>query len=235
MSFVRKISRLKNQFTKTDLQLKLHKVTSNEKNFPAEYELIIIARESYKRNECNQITKHLFKKLQESYKKWRKILKALNLITILIKKGSKRVMRELKNKVFLVKQLKDFSYMEGSMDRGIKIREIADDLYIKIGNCDLNDYNDYRTDDLGRGYKNEIKKNGYKSDFMKNDERSKSNNVFKKELKSEIGVKKNNLKVIGLKESFLEFDIKKNEIEKNILEKKKIRKKMKLKQLILIH
>ena len=95
-------------------------MTSNEKNFPTEFELVLITRYSYRRFECEQITKHIFKKLQESYKKWRKILKTLTLLQIIVKKGSKRIMREIKNKVFLIKQLRDFSFMEGSMDRGIK-------------------------------------------------------------------------------------------------------------------
>lgn len=64
--------------------------------------------------------KHVFKKLQGPYKKWRKLLKALNLIKVIVEHGSRRAVSEFKNKVFLIRNLFEFSYIEGSMDRGVK-------------------------------------------------------------------------------------------------------------------
>ena len=42
MSFVRKLSRIKNQFTKTDYKIRLHAATSNDMNFPSNQELLDI-------------------------------------------------------------------------------------------------------------------------------------------------------------------------------------------------
>ena len=64
--------------------------------------------------------KHVFKKLQGPYKKWRKILKTLILINVIVEKGSKRAIAQFQNKVFLIHNLFEFSYIEGSMDRGAK-------------------------------------------------------------------------------------------------------------------
>lgn len=63
MSFVRKMSRLKNQFTKTDYKIRLHAATSNDLNFPTNQELLDIVRFSYYKDECNQLMKHIYKKL----------------------------------------------------------------------------------------------------------------------------------------------------------------------------
>ena len=64
--------------------------------------------------------KHVFKKLQGPYKKWRKILKTLILINMIVNNGSKKAVAQFKNKVFLIRNLFEFSYIEGSMDRGAK-------------------------------------------------------------------------------------------------------------------
>ena len=106
--------------TKSDFKLILHKATSNEKSFPEQSDLNIIAKYTFYQNECDQMLKHVFKKLQGPYKKWRKILKTLTLVETILKKGSHRAVKGLKNKVFLVKNLFEFSYIEGTMDRGIK-------------------------------------------------------------------------------------------------------------------
>ena len=106
--------------TKSDFKVLLHKVTSNEKNFPEQSDLHIIAKYTFYQNECDQMLKHVFKKLQGPYKKWRKILKTLALMDTVLKKGSHRAVKEFKSKVFLVKNLFEFSYIEGTMDRGVK-------------------------------------------------------------------------------------------------------------------
>lgn len=110
----------KNSVTKNPYKQLLHKVTSNEKNFPDEKDLRIIAKATFNEEQNQQMLKHVFKKLQGPYKKWRKILKTLILISMIAKKGSKRAIAEFQNKVFLIRNLFEFSYIEGSMDRGAK-------------------------------------------------------------------------------------------------------------------
>lgn len=106
--------------TKSDFKVLLHKATSNEKSFPEQAELNIVAKHTFYKKECEQLLKHVFKKLQGPYKKWRKILKTLYLMDIVLKRGSHKAVKEFKNKVFLVKNLYEFSYIEGTMDRGVK-------------------------------------------------------------------------------------------------------------------
>lgn len=48
MTFIRKIAQLKNHFTKNSYKIRLHKCTSNEKNFPTTQELIFICSETKK-------------------------------------------------------------------------------------------------------------------------------------------------------------------------------------------
>lgn len=110
----------KNSMTKSDFKVLLHKVTSNEKNFPEQAELNIVTKHSFYQRECDQLLKHIFKKLQGPYKKWRKILKTLYLMDAVLKRGSHRAVKEFKAKVFLVKNLYEFSFIEGTMDRGVK-------------------------------------------------------------------------------------------------------------------
>lgn len=47
--------------------------------------------------------KHVSKKLQEKKTKWRKILKALNLVYVILAMGSRWAIKLLKNSLFLVK------------------------------------------------------------------------------------------------------------------------------------
>ena len=66
------------------------------------------------------LLKHIFKRLQSPSKKWRKIVKTLGLVDVLLARGSKKSVFELKNKVFLVQNLASFSFVEGPIDRGAK-------------------------------------------------------------------------------------------------------------------
>lgn len=75
-------------------------------------------RFTFYQNDCDHFLKHVFKKLQGPAQKWRKILKTLYLMDVVIKKGSLRAVKEFKAKVFLVKNLFEFSYIEGTMNNG---------------------------------------------------------------------------------------------------------------------
>lgn len=110
----------KNSVTKSEYKQLLHKVTSDEKSFPEDRDLRIIARASFYRKETEQMLKHVFKKLQGPRKKWRKILKTLNLMRVIVQYGSKKAIEEFKKKVFLVRNLYEFTYVENSMDRGAR-------------------------------------------------------------------------------------------------------------------
>ena len=106
--------------TKSKFKNSLHKITSNELNFPSQADFAEIAKHSFSRKDCEKLLKHIFKRLQCKPEKWRKILKTLTLVETLLVKGSKKVIFELKNKIFLIENLIKFGFFEGNNDRGVQ-------------------------------------------------------------------------------------------------------------------
>lgn len=96
----------------------LHKATSNELAFPTQSDLLELAAKSTAKENCESAIKHITKKLQEPKEKWRKILKTLNLIEVLVAKGHRRITLELQTKIFMIQPLTSFMYRENSMDVG---------------------------------------------------------------------------------------------------------------------
>jgi len=118
--------RLKDKITKSPLQAALSEAT-NDKNWnPSPKVLLEIADRTYNLNDFIEIMKTLWKKLTgEKKKKWRKILKILNLIDYLIKNGSPRCVSEFREELFTIKPYQDFAHIEDGQDRGAAIREVA--------------------------------------------------------------------------------------------------------------
>jgi hypothetical protein len=106
--------------TKSRFKNELHKITSNELNFPTQSEFLEIAKHSFSQKDCEKLLKHIFKRLQSKPDKWRKIVKTLTLVDTLIAKGSKKIIYEFKNKIFLIENLSKFGHFEGSIDRGVQ-------------------------------------------------------------------------------------------------------------------
>ena len=81
---------------------------------------IKIAEASFHAKKCEIILKHIIKKLQEGPSKYRKIEKTMNLMEVLLECGSKKIVFELKNKVFLVSNLLSFEFSENKVNHGSK-------------------------------------------------------------------------------------------------------------------
>ena len=190
-------------------------MTSNSKKFPTTSELIIIAKQSQSKKECRDLLKHVFKKLQEKAKKWRKIIKTLNLIKVILTHGSLDCVTEIKKNLFLISELQNFSFMEGSMDRGVKIRDMSEGLNEKIDNLDLNTYKNNKVSENKFQINNKFVKSEIRSRSVigKKDEVVKSMTPLdnykskkkKKFNKSHIN-NEGDLSDLGLKKSFLKFD-----------------------------
>ena len=75
---------------------------------------------SFSRKDCKQLIKHITKRLQCEPSKYRKIIKTLYLILILLENGSKKSVEDLKSKISLIKDLTTFKYRENGVDRGYK-------------------------------------------------------------------------------------------------------------------
>jgi hypothetical protein len=108
----------KNKLTKTDYEISIHKATSNELSFPTQSDLLDLAAKSNIKENCESAIKHVTKKLQTPKEKWRKILKTLNLVEVLIAKGHRRFTLELQSKMFMIHPLMSFIYRENSIDVG---------------------------------------------------------------------------------------------------------------------
>ncbi len=84
-----------------------------------------MAQASFVPKKADIILKHVFKKLQEEPAKYRKIEKALDLAAVLVEQGSKKVVFELKNKVFLVANLTEFSFIQKKRNVGLQSQLIS--------------------------------------------------------------------------------------------------------------
>lgn len=62
--------------------------------------------------------KHLWAKLQLQPKEWRRIFKSLNTMDYLLKNGAPRVVQDIKDDLYKIRSLNNFSYREGGQDRG---------------------------------------------------------------------------------------------------------------------
>lgn len=56
--------------------------------------------------------KHLWEKLQCKPKEWKRIAKALHVFDYLVKNGAPRVIQDLKDDMYKIRQLQDFSYKD---------------------------------------------------------------------------------------------------------------------------
>jgi len=62
--------------------------------------------------------KHLWAKLQLQPKEWRRIFKSLNTMDYLLKNGAPRVVQDIKDDLYKIRSLNNFSYREAGQDRG---------------------------------------------------------------------------------------------------------------------
>lgn len=132
MSFVRSIARMRDKMTKTQFEINLHKCTSNEEQFPDDQLFKEVAKYSYTSEDYFKILQHLEKKLQEKKEKWRKILKALQLINFLVSHGNKRFILDLNKKIFLINALTTVVIHHDGVQRHDPIRKMAKAVSEKI-------------------------------------------------------------------------------------------------------
>ena len=100
-------------------------MTSNDEKCPLRIQLIKIAEATFNAKRCEVILKHVLKKLQEDSSKYRKIEKTFRLIEVILEKGSRKVVFELKNKIFLVSNLQEFLHIENKKNVGLKSEFIS--------------------------------------------------------------------------------------------------------------
>ena len=105
-------------FNKPEYQKILKEACSNENWNIANTKLQVLADHTYNWDDYNIIMKYLWAKTQCKPKEWRRIFKALNTLDYLCKNGAPRVIQDLKDDMFKIRNLSDFSFKEGDNDRG---------------------------------------------------------------------------------------------------------------------
>lgn len=131
-TFVRKISQLKNSMTMNDFEILMHKATSNEPSFLPDSQISALVEKTYFQAERKTLMNHLWTKLHGPKDKWRKILKALQVVKEITETGSPEANEELRNKIAMIKVLENYEYFEQNVDRGAAIRDMAKELVQKL-------------------------------------------------------------------------------------------------------
>ncbi|CDW78484.1 UNKNOWN [Stylonychia lemnae] len=76
-------------------------------------------------DDCKVILDYLKYKLEVPAYEWRRIMKSLSAMEYLLKNGPFRVQQDLRNEMFKVTTLQNFTYYEDNIDKGSSIREKA--------------------------------------------------------------------------------------------------------------
>ena len=69
--------------------------------------------------------KHLWSKISQNTKEWKKIYKGLHALEFLVKNGAPRITQDLKDDLYRIRQLQDMSYTVDGVDKTAGIREKA--------------------------------------------------------------------------------------------------------------
>ena len=112
------ISVVKDNIMLTELERKLKKATANEHCHANVSLLNEISQRTGIREDYYIIYNHCMKKLSCRPEKWRKILKCLFLIEHILRTGNLKFAEHLKEDEYKLKNLFDFSFMEGKSDKG---------------------------------------------------------------------------------------------------------------------
>ena len=76
--------------------------------------------------------KHLWEKTLSKPKEWKRIAKSLHVMDYLVKNGAPRVIQDLKDDMYKIRQLQDFTYKDSEgLNQGAELRDKA------RGLCDL--------------------------------------------------------------------------------------------------
>jgi hypothetical protein len=124
-SFKKAVTSLKDRIVKTPLERSVLEACSDENWGVATSSLHEIAEKTFNYDDRLAIMKLVWELLKSPNKEWRRIYKVLSLIENMVKFGSTAVLHEIQDEAFKIRMLQDFSFREGSEERGIGIRDKA--------------------------------------------------------------------------------------------------------------
>lgn len=109
---------------KTDVEARVYEVLSH-KNWGASGSLMNeIARDTFDMERFHVVTRMMWDGMENQRPAaWRVVFKALNLLDHLVKNGAERCVDDARNHAHVLRQLGQFNYYEGTIDRGLGVRE----------------------------------------------------------------------------------------------------------------
>lgn len=114
----------------TEIEAKVREATNDDSWGPHGTVMAEIARYTFTYEHFPEVMSMLWKRmLHENKKNWRRIYKALLLLTYLVKNGSERVVTNTRDHIYDLRQLENFNHTdEFGKDQGINIRHKVKDL-----------------------------------------------------------------------------------------------------------
>eukprot|EP00550_Attheya_septentrionalis_P003398 CAMPEP_0198291300 /NCGR_PEP_ID=MMETSP1449-20131203/8873_1 /TAXON_ID=420275 /ORGANISM="Attheya septentrionalis, Strain CCMP2084" /LENGTH=172 /DNA_ID=CAMNT_0043989917 /DNA_START=75 /DNA_END=589 /DNA_ORIENTATION=+ len=123
---------------KTDVESRVYEALSH-KNWGSSSTLLNqIAQDSFDYDKFPTITRLMWEAMENQRPAaWRVVFKGLNLLEHLVKNGSERCVDDARNHSHTLRQLHQFNYYEGTVDRGVGVREKSKQLVEMIGDDEL--------------------------------------------------------------------------------------------------
>ena len=122
---------------KTDVEARVYEVLSH-KNWGSSSTLMNeIARDTYDYDRFPVVTRLMWEAMENQRPSaWRVVFKGLTLLEHLVKNGSERCVDDARNHGHVLRSLQQFNYYEGTIDRGVGVREKSKQLLEVLGDDD---------------------------------------------------------------------------------------------------
>ncbi|KAG7350688.1 ENTH domain containing protein [Nitzschia inconspicua] len=119
---------------KTDVEARVYEVLSH-KNWGASGSLMNeIARDTFDPERFYVVTRLMWDSMENQRPSaWRVVFKALTLLEYLVKNGAERCVDDARNHAHILRALGQFNYYEGTIDRGLGVREKSKQLLDILG------------------------------------------------------------------------------------------------------
>ena len=124
-TFKKAVSTLKDRIVKSPLERSVYDACSDENWGSSNSVLHEISEKTFNHEDRQIILKCIWDLLKSPPKEWRRLYKVLNLIEHLLKFGSTGCLHEIQDEAFKIRMLQDFSFREGSEEKGTGVRDKA--------------------------------------------------------------------------------------------------------------
>ena len=124
-------------FQPTEVEGKLQEALS-KKNYGAPKSMLNdIARYTFDYSQYSVVMEAMWKAINEKGKNWRVVFKGLVLMDHLIKIGAERVVDECRERIYTIRTLTEFQYIEEKKDKGAGVRQQAKSVVALLNDTDM--------------------------------------------------------------------------------------------------